>query len=42
MNDFLVTTIYIFIGFIVLALVAHMVATVATEAVVKVLKEHGR
>lgn len=42
MNDILTTAVYILVGFIVAVLVVQAVATVATEAVIKVLKEHGR
>lgn len=42
MNDILTAAIYVLVGVIVGILAVQVVATVATETVIKVLKEHGR
>ena len=42
MNDILVIAIYGLVGIVVGILVIQVAVTIATEAVVKVLKEHGR
>ena len=42
MNDILVIVIYGLVGIIVGILVLQVVVTIATETVIKVLKEHGR
>lgn len=42
MNDILVIGIYGLVGIVVGILVTQVVVTIATETVIKVLKEHGR
>lgn len=42
MNDILVIVIYGLVGIVVGILVTQVVVTIATETVIKVLKEHGR
>lgn len=42
MNDILTAAIYVLVGGIAGILVIQVVATVVTETVIKVLKEHGR
>ena len=42
MNDIMVIVIYGLVGIVVGILVTQVVVTIATETVIKVLKEHGR